>query len=87
MWRKIVAGVIGGIIGVFPGLIIGWITGANIGGNYFTDFTFNGVRGYEATGQIGSIIGAVLFASAGVAVALLIVHLLARRKSRLHQEV
>ncbi len=82
MWRKVVAAIVGGIIGALPGYIIGWITGANIGGNYFTHFTFNGVRGYEATGQIGGIVGAVLFAGAGAAVALLIVHLLARRKSR-----
>ena len=82
MWRKVVAGIIGGVIGAVPGFIIGWITGANIGGNYFTDFTFNGVRGYEATGQIGSIVGVVLFAGAGAAVALLIAGWIARRKSR-----
>lgn len=29
----------------------------NIGGNFFTDFTFIGERGYEATGWIGIILG------------------------------
>jgi hypothetical protein len=35
--------------------IVGWIVGAYIGGNYAVDFTFNGVRGYEAVGQLGFI--------------------------------
>jgi hypothetical protein len=37
--------------------IVGWLIGANIGENYFVDFTFNGVRGYEATGQVGFLLG------------------------------
>jgi hypothetical protein len=35
------------------------IVGADYGGNYATDFEFNGVRGYEATGQIHAIVGFV----------------------------
>lgn len=38
----------------------GMIIGALIGGNFATQFEFNGVRGYEATGQIGAIAGAAL---------------------------
>jgi len=39
--------------------IIGLVIGALIGGNYAQDFVFDGVRGYEATGQLGFILGAV----------------------------
>ena len=40
--------------------ILGWLVGAYIGGNFAQTFLFNGVRGYEATGQLGFIIGAIL---------------------------
>jgi len=46
---------IGLIFGAF-GLIIG----ALIGGNYAEQFVFNDVRGYEATGQIGLILGVLI---------------------------
>jgi len=36
---------------------IGMIIGALLGGNYAEQFVFNGVQGYEATGQIGFILG------------------------------
>ena len=39
--------------------IVSLIVGAYIGGNYAVDFTFNGVRGYEAVGQLGFIIGSI----------------------------
>jgi hypothetical protein len=39
--------------------IVGWIVGAYIGGNYAVDFTFNGVRGYEAVGQLGFIFASI----------------------------
>ena len=39
--------------------ILGLIAGMLIGGNFFTEFEFNGVRGYEATSQLGFILGAV----------------------------
>jgi hypothetical protein len=51
----VLAGLIGGIaVGV-----LGLIAGAIYGGNYATQFEFNGLRGYEATGQIGLILGCV----------------------------
>lgn len=37
--------------------LAGWLVGALIGGNYAVDFVFNGVRGYEALGQLGFILG------------------------------
>jgi hypothetical protein len=37
--------------------VVGLVIGAIIGGNFATQTSFNGVQGYEATGQIGSIIG------------------------------
>lgn len=40
--------------------VIGLFISMYIGGNYAEDFVFNGVRGYEATGQIGFIIGGVI---------------------------
>jgi uncharacterized membrane protein YeaQ/YmgE (transglycosylase-associated protein family) len=40
--------------------MLGMLIGALIGGNFATEFQFNGVRGYEATGQVGFIIGAAL---------------------------
>jgi hypothetical protein len=40
--------------------VIGWIVGALIGGNFAEQFVFNGVQGYEATGQIGFILGALI---------------------------
>jgi len=47
------------VIGFISG-IIGLIIGALIGGNYAEQFVFNGVRGYEATGQIGFILGILI---------------------------
>ena len=52
----LLAGLIGGIAIAFLGLVVG----AWYGGNYATDLVFNGQRGYEATGQIGAILGFVL---------------------------
>jgi len=40
--------------------IIGMIVGALIGGNFAEQFVFNGVRGYEAAGQIGFILAALM---------------------------
>lgn len=55
------------ILRVFFTLIIGFVLGViglliamYIGGNYAEDFVFNGVRGYEATGQIGIILGSLI---------------------------
>jgi hypothetical protein len=55
------------ILRIFFTLVIGFVLGViglfiamYIGGNYAEDFVFNGVRGYEATGQIGFIFGGVI---------------------------
>ena len=53
------------IVFVFFGMVIGTMIGMDIGGNYFTNFTFLGLRGYEATGQIGMVVGGMLFAMIG----------------------
>ncbi len=51
------------ICGVVLGFI-GMTVGAWFGGNFATEIVFNGVRGYEATSQIGfilfSLVGAVI---------------------------
>jgi hypothetical protein len=47
------------IIGLVLG-VIGLFSAMYIGGNYAEDFVFNGVRGYEATGQIGFILGSLI---------------------------
>lgn len=64
--------IIGGILGGFVGIILGLMVGMDLGGNYFTSFEFNGVRGYEATGQLGAIIGGLIGAIIGVS--LLVIH-------------
>ncbi len=53
------------LVFVFLGMVLGTMIGINIGGNYFTSFTFLGLRGYEATGQIGMVVGGLLFAMIG----------------------
>jgi len=55
--QSVVVLVFGFVLGV-----IGLLVGAWFGGNFATSFEFNGVRGYEATGQVGFI----LFALAGL---------------------
>jgi membrane protein YqaA with SNARE-associated domain len=54
----LMAAVFGGVAGG----VAGWLLGALYGGNYAVNFEFAGLRGYEATGQIGAIIGFVLIA-------------------------
>ena len=53
---SMIGGVVMGVIGMF--------VGAWFGGNFATEVFFNGVRGYEATSQIGfivfSLVGAVI---------------------------
>lgn len=48
-----------GLVGALVGAVVGLITGANIGGNWFTSLTVAGQRGYEATGAIGAVLGAI----------------------------
>jgi hypothetical protein len=57
--KQVVQVVLAGLIGGIALAILGWIVGATYGGNYATNFEFNGLRGYEATGQIGAILGFV----------------------------
>ena len=47
------------ILGLIFGLI-GLVAGTLMGGNYFTEFEFLGVRGYEALGQVSFIIGTLI---------------------------
>lgn len=56
MKRKVLIGLVLGVVLALIGLFVG----TNIGGNYFPDFEFLGGRGYEATGYLGGIIGALL---------------------------
>lgn len=54
VFLAIIIGLVLGVIGLFVSMYIG--------GNYADaeNFVFNGVRGYEATGQIGFIFGALM---------------------------
>ena len=61
------------IFGAIGGLIIGMY----LGGNYFVNFEFANVRGYEAVGLVGAIIGF----SFGLIIAIMIV-CYAHRKNR-----
>jgi hypothetical protein len=53
------------IIAVVAFGALGLVVGAFIGGNYAQQFVFNGVRGYEATGQLGFLLGALAGLIAG----------------------
>ena len=55
IWKALLILSVGLILGM-----VGMLIGALIGGNYATEFQFNGVRGYEATGQLGFVIGAAI---------------------------
>ncbi len=48
----------------------GLILGSWYGGNYRSSFEFNGVRGYEAFGQIGLAIGTVVGGATGCWIAI-----------------
>ena len=50
--------------------LVGMVVGAYIGGNFAESFVFNGVRGYEATGQLGFWMGII----AGVALGVLVLN-------------
>ena len=40
--------------------VLGFLIGASIGGNYAKEFVLFGAKGYEATGQIGFILGVLI---------------------------
>ncbi len=56
IFAAIILLIISGVISAAVGLIIG----ALIGGNFFTGFELFGLRGYEAMGVLGLIIGFAL---------------------------
>jgi hypothetical protein len=45
--------------------ILGLIFGAIIGGNFAVDYQLTNIQGYEATGKIGFVIGAIIGALLG----------------------
>jgi len=49
--------VVFGLVMMIVGAIGGFIIGMYLGGNYFVNFEFANVRGYEAVGLVGAIIG------------------------------
>jgi len=55
--------------------LVGMIVGAYIGGNFAESFVFNGVRGYEATGQLGFWVGII----AGIALGVLVLNKRSKR--------
>lgn len=59
LW-KILWSLVNALAVIIPCLIVGWLVGAWLGGNYAENFRFNGVSGYEATGQVGCVVGVVL---------------------------
>ena len=54
--------IVSGLLFGFAGLILG----TYIGGNFAEDFVFNGVRGYEAAGQLGFILGSAMGILVGI---------------------
>ncbi|MFN2110916.1 MAG: hypothetical protein ACK2UI_14775 [Anaerolineae bacterium] len=52
VWRGIAVTVSGFLLGV-----LGWLVGALIEGNLAQEFAFGGVRGYEAAGLVGYLVG------------------------------
>jgi len=64
--RRAASAVVGGLLGTALGLLLGFLIGANIGGQWFTSFSFAGQRGYEATSLVGAAVGAVVFGALGV---------------------
>jgi len=49
---------IAAIVGAVVFAVLGLIAGATFGGNFCNTCEFNGLRGYEASGQLGFLIGA-----------------------------
>ena len=66
MFKLILKGIVAIISGMFFGAV-GLFLGAYIGGNFAQDYTFLGVRGYEAADQLGFVLGAIT----GIAVSIL----------------
>ncbi|HNZ02495.1 MAG TPA: hypothetical protein PKJ34_14865 [Anaerolineaceae bacterium] len=47
------------LVGLISG-VVGLLVGAILGGNFFPEFLFNGVQGYEATGQVGFLLSFII---------------------------
>lgn len=47
------------LLAAFVGALAGLLLGANIGGNWATSFSLGSMHGYEATGALGALIGAI----------------------------
>ena len=62
---KLIWRMIGVLVTVIITLLLGMLVGAWFGGNYAENFQFNGVRGYEATSQIGLLCGAFVLLHLG----------------------
>jgi hypothetical protein len=71
---RIVACLLAGLSGAIALGLVGLVVGVSYGAKY--DVEFNGMRGYEATGQIGAILGFV----AGGALSALFCFLVHRRR-------
>lgn len=67
MLKLVIKGLVTIVSGLFFGAL-GLFIGAYLGGNYAQEFSLMGVRGYEAAGQVGFILGAIM----GVMVSLII---------------
>ncbi|AGP40997.1 hypothetical protein BE04_04745 [Sorangium cellulosum] len=65
----VVRRVTGAAVGAAAGAPLGLLLGAFFGGNLASGFEFRGLRGYEATGQLGLLLGAAIGAALGAAVA------------------
>jgi len=63
--RRVLVCLLAGLVGGVVLAVVGLVVGAAFGGNYATEFEFNGMRGYEATGQLGAILGFVAGALLG----------------------
>ena len=59
MLKSVIKGAVVIISGLFFGAV-GLFLGAYIGGNFAQNFTLFGVRGYEAAGQLGFILGTIM---------------------------
>ena len=66
MFKFVIKSVITLLSGLFFGAL-GLFLGTYIGGNFSQDFALFGVRGYEAVGQLGFVLGCIT----GIAVSIL----------------
>ena|SRR3989344_8469501 len=65
MRGKLISVIFNSVIGAIGLGFVFLVIAALYGGNYATDFTFAGQRGYEATGALGALIGLILGGALG----------------------